>query len=108
LLSQKMADFIPSMRKKYDLVILDSPPVIMMSDTPAMASVVDGMVLVIKSGVTPRPTVQKAVQQLVQTNAKLTGAVLNYHDIKREDHYYHYYRDYYHRYYGKEEKGDRV
>jgi len=108
LLSQKMADFIPSMRKKYDLVILDSPPVIMMSDTPAMASVVDGMVLVIKSGVTPRPTVQKAVQQLVQTNATLTGAVLNCHDIKREGYYYHYHRDYYHRYYGREEKGDRV
>jgi len=108
LLSQKMADFITSMREKYDLVILDSPPVIMMSDTPAMASVVDGMVMIIKSGVTPRPTVQKAVHQLAQVAAKLTGAVLNCHDIKREGYYYHYYRDYYHRYYGREGKGNRV
>ena len=64
--------------------------------------------MVIKSGVTPRPTVQKAIQQLLQANAKLTGAVLNCHDIKGEGYYYHYYRDYYHRYYGSEGKQERV
>jgi succinoglycan biosynthesis transport protein ExoP len=109
LLSPKMAGFIAGMRKKYDLVILDSPPAMMMSDTPAMAPAADGVVMVIKSGVTPRPTVQKAIQQLVQANAKLTGAVLNCHDIKGEGYYYHYYRDYYHRYYGGSEgKEERV
>jgi succinoglycan biosynthesis transport protein ExoP len=108
LLSPKMAGFIEGMKKKYDLVIIDSPPTMMLSDTPAMAPAADGVVMVIKSGVTPRPTVQKAVQQLVQANAKLTGAVLNCHDIKGEGYYYHYYRDYYHRYYGKEEKQERV
>jgi succinoglycan biosynthesis transport protein ExoP len=108
LLSPKMAGFIEEMRKKYDFVIIDSPPTMMMSDTPAMAPAADGVVMVIKSGVTPRPTVQKAVQQLVQANAKLTGAVLNCHDIKGEGYYYHYYRDYYHRYYGSEGKEERV
>ena len=108
LLSQKMADFITAMREKFDFVIIDSPPVIMMSDTPAMAPAVDGVVLVVKSGITPRPTVQRAIHQLVQIAATLTGVVLNLHDIKREGHYNHYYRDYYTRYYGKKGKGARV
>ena len=112
LFSQRMADFIEAMRDKFDIIILDSPPVMMLSDAPAVAQGTDGVIMVVKSGATARPIIKKAVQQLLQVGARLTGAVLNCHDITSESYHYHsYYRDYYHRYYGKEEKGtqqDRV
>jgi Mrp family chromosome partitioning ATPase len=80
----------------------------MLSDAPAMAHVADGVILVIRSRTTARPTILKAVHQLQQVGAKISGAVLNCHNISGESYYYHsYYRDYYNRYYGTEDKGKR-
>lgn len=108
-ISKRMATFIEEIREKVDFVIFDAPPTLMLSDPLTLAPVVDGVLMVIRSGATPRSTIQKAIQQLVQVNARLIGAVLNDHDVKAESYYHHrYYRDYYHRYYGKDYKGARA
>jgi capsular exopolysaccharide synthesis family protein len=107
LMSQRMSSFIKKMRENEVFIILDAPPVMMLSDTLNLASLVDGVVIVVKSSVTPCATIQKAVQQLEQINAKLVGAVLNKHNISRESYYNrYYYRDYH--YYLKGNKRERA
>jgi protein-tyrosine kinase len=109
LISQRMATFVQFMREKFDFIIIDTTPVMMLSDPLVLAPLVDGVVVVVRSGVTPRPAIKKAVEQLQRINAMIVGAVLNDHDIKREGYYsYHYYRKYYHRYYGHDEKAPQV
>ena len=108
LLSKKMAFLIENVREKLDFIIIDSPPLMMLSDSLGLAPIVDGTVMVIKSGNTPRQTVQKVLHQLAQVKGKIIGAVLNEHDVKRESYYYHYhYRNYYHRYYGQQRERGR-
>jgi capsular exopolysaccharide synthesis family protein len=104
--SRKMRAFLEGIRAKVDFIILDAPPVVTLSDPLALAPIVDGIVLVVRSGITPRPTVNKARKQIDQIHGKFIGAVLNDHDVKRE-RYYHYYRDGYHRYYDEEHTGRR-
>ena len=107
LMSQRMSSFIKKMRENEVFIILDAPPVMMLSDTLNLASLVDGVVMVVKSSVTPCATIQKSIQQLEQINAKLVGAVLNKHNISRESYYNrYYYRDYH--YYLKGNKRERA
>ena len=108
LMSQRMATFIKNMRENFDFIVFDATPVMMLSDPLTLASLVDGVVVVIRSGITPRPTIKKAVQQLERVNARVIGAVLNDHDVKHESYYsYSYYRKYYNRYYGEGDKPAR-
>ncbi len=104
LMSQRMISFITTMRENGVSVILDAPPVMMLSDALSLAPLVDGVVMVVKSGVTPYTTVQKTVQQLAKVNVRPIGVVLNKHDIAHES----YYRDNYYRYYRKAENRERA
>lgn len=65
------------LRSKFDLIILDTPPVIGLVDTVALARVVDGVVLVIDSAHTPRAAAATAKQILANSGASLLGVVLN-------------------------------
>jgi Mrp family chromosome partitioning ATPase len=67
-----------------------------------LSTSVDGVILVVLGGKTPRETLQRAKEVLHQVNAKILGVVINRIDIQRSDYGYYYYR--YHYYYGKEGK----
>jgi Mrp family chromosome partitioning ATPase len=67
---------------------------------------VDGVILVISGGKTPRETLQRAKEILAQVNAKILGVVINRVNIHRSDYGYYYYR--YHHYYGKEGKKKEI
>jgi succinoglycan biosynthesis transport protein ExoP len=88
--------------KRFDHIVLDSPPVLGFADALILSTCVDGIILVVLGGKTPRETLQRAKEVLHQVNAKILGVVINRIDIQRSDYGYYYYR--YHYYYGKEGK----
>jgi capsular exopolysaccharide synthesis family protein len=88
--------------EKFDHIVLDSPPVLGFADSVIISASVDGIILVVLGGKTPRDTLQRAREVLDQVNAKILGVVINRIDIGRSDYGYYYYR--YQYYYGKEGK----
>jgi len=97
--SNKMISLIEVLRKDYDRIIFDTPPVSAVTDAAVLAPRVDGVILVIRSGVTPRQLVENALTKLRAVNAHIYGAVLNGVETSRESYYY--YQNYY--YYGTED-----
>ena len=88
-----------SLGKKFDHIVLDSPPALGFADSVILSTTVDGVILVVLGGKTPRETLQRAKEVLHQVNAKILGVVINRVDIHRSGYGYYYYR--YHYYYGK-------
>jgi capsular exopolysaccharide synthesis family protein len=91
-----------SLEERFDHIVLDSPPVLGFADSIILSTFVDGIILVVLGGKTPRETLQRAKEVLQQVNAKILGVIINRVDIHRSDYGYYYYR--YHSYYGKEGK----
>lgn len=89
-----------SLKEQFDHVVFDSPPVLGFADTTILSTLVDGIVLVVLGGKTPKETLQRAKDVLLQVEAHILGVVINRVDTRRSD-YNHYY---YHYYYGKEKQ----
>jgi len=100
LSSDRMRAVIEEARGEYRFVIVDSPPLLNVSDARILATLVDGVILVVKGGVTPRELAQRAQSYAEDVGANLIGVVLNNLDIRSGDDYYRYYR---YDYYGDEE-----
>jgi capsular exopolysaccharide synthesis family protein len=101
LISSHMDKFIEKMKEQFDVIIFDSPPITSVTDAVEVGSYVDGVVIVIKTGATPRPAAQSAIHQLSEVNANIFGVVLNDVDFQKDNYYpyYKYYSRYYSRYY---------
>jgi capsular exopolysaccharide synthesis family protein len=97
LCSDEFFDLMEELRKHYGRIILDSPPVLGLSETCSLQRVVDGVLLVVMAEKTPRREVQMAHEQLRKTGGKFYGFVLNRLDLERAANYYNYY--YYSSYY---------
>ena len=97
LSSVKMGTLITTLREQADVVIIDAPPAIAVTDACVLASRVDGILLVIGSGITRPEMAQQARDLLQKAQGKILGAILNRVEITK-DHYYYYY------YYGDEGK----
>jgi non-specific protein-tyrosine kinase len=96
--SGKMVDIIHQLEDQADLVVIDTPPLLAVTDACVLAPRVDGVLLIIKPGVTKLAACKQAVEQLRHVGAKILGVVLNEIEIKRSRYYYHY-RGYYYAYY---------
>lgn len=101
--TQAFADLLASLGNRFDRVVLDSPPVGAVADAVVLATQADGVVLVLKAGVTHRDVAQRTVRALHDVKAKLFGAVLNDVNLERS-RYGDYYYGYSYRYYGYGEK----
>lgn len=77
LMSGAMEDLIASMRLQYDLILLDTPPVNIVSDAVVVTKHADGVVLVVRHSVTTHPDIERAIKSLEFANAKILGIVLN-------------------------------
>jgi capsular exopolysaccharide synthesis family protein len=98
--SVSMREIVLALRSCYDWVLIDTPPVLAMADTPVLCPLVDGVVLVVSAEQSPRPAVQRSVDQVVGVGGKITGVVLNRVDLRRNSYYYgQYYGEYYRSYY---------
>ncbi|MDY6854454.1 MAG: polysaccharide biosynthesis tyrosine autokinase [Thermodesulfobacteriota bacterium] len=102
LSSKEVKEFMYDIKSRFDIILYDSPPILAASDASILATMVDGVVLVIRSGQLARNVVQIAKEQLEGINARILGVVLNSVDIKKESYYYYYYSQYTQYYYKKE------
>ena len=104
--SERMKALIDEARKSYDRVIIDSPPITAVTDAVILSNFVDGVVVVIRSGVTHREVIKNGITQLKAVNARILGAVLNCVSMGRDNYYYY---QYYYYYYGQDgEKRKKV
>jgi succinoglycan biosynthesis transport protein ExoP len=85
--SAKMAYTILCLRDSYDFIILDSAPVMPVTDTLPLTAVVDGVLLVVGPH-TPKEQVRKASARLSQIRTNVLGVVLNQTDVTENDYYY--------------------
>jgi len=100
LASDRMSFLLSYFKRKFDFVIIDTPPVLPASDALLIAPQTDGVILIIKGGSTDRKMVKKALEQIMTTHANFIGTVLSQVDVKKEG-YYKYYSKYYDKYYGE-------
>ncbi len=107
--SKRFRDMIERLRGIYDVIVFDSPPIIAVSDAAILATLTDGVVVVVKVAQVSRDILKRSIAQLAKANAVVLGAVVNHLDLKgggRYGSYYYYYHEKY-RYYGEShEKGN--
>jgi capsular exopolysaccharide synthesis family protein len=89
--STNMRRLLAALKAQFDLVIIDSPPILSVADPGILASQADGVLLVVRAGKTQRRTVAEAQAQLQQMKAPIIGCVLT-HVEHHLPGYYHYYR----------------
>ncbi len=94
--SEQMANLLKRLQKHYSHVVIDSPPITSFTDGVLIASMVDGVILVVHSGKSSRQVVRRAKQLLSDVGARILGVVLNNVNLRSQDNY-HYYQTYYHR-----------
>jgi len=98
--SPRFGTFMQSLRDHFDWVIVDTPPVLVVTDAALAARNVTGVLFVVGAEMTSRHAAQRALEQLEHVQASFIGAVLNRVDLQRNAYYYsQYYRKEYSRYY---------
>lgn len=101
LASQNMVDILAELKQHFDYVLIDTPPVMPVTDAAVVSGKVDGTILVIASGAVAPSVAVEAKTRLEQAGAHLLGVVLNKVDVAANSHYgYGYYY-----YYGHEHDG---
>jgi capsular exopolysaccharide synthesis family protein len=93
LSGMRMRSLLKLLTERFDLVILDTPPVLATADAGILGSLADGVLLVVRAGQTDKAAAQRATAQLAGSGARVMGVVLN--DPKGEvsqfgDYYYPY------------------
>lgn len=96
LLSQpQMQEMVDTLRGSYDFVILDAPPISMVTDAAVIGRIVDGALFVVRSKYASTDAVKTALEKLQDAGVKVLGAVLTRYDakksLKRSDYGYGYY-----------------
>ncbi len=94
--SNQMADLLKLLQGSFTHVVVDSPPIASFTDGVLIASMVDGVILVVHSGKSSRQIVRRSRQLLQDIGAKIFGVVLNNVNLRSQDNNY-YYQSYYHR-----------
>lgn len=106
LSSHKLADAIVELRTKFKFIVIDSPPVMAATDAVILSVQADGVLLVVRSGETPKVAFTRTRDLLTSVKSRVLGVVLNAVDSSAPDYYYSY-RYYPYSYgYGPQEAGD--
>jgi capsular exopolysaccharide synthesis family protein len=96
--SQKVKEIIDALKEMYDMVIIDTPPAMIVNDAHVVGALADGMLYVIESGRATFPMIEHAQELMAKAGINLVGVVLNKFRIQGHSYYHHYY---YNRYYKK-------
>ena len=88
--SKSMKALIEALKKVFDYVILDTPPVQAVTDAQILSTRADGTLLVVRAEKTKKESVLNSVNLLKKVNANIIGTVLNGVDAKRSNYYYYY------------------
>ncbi len=97
IVSRRMKDLLEALYATYDFVIIDSPPLMGMSDSVYLSRIVDGSVIVIKAGETTKHILVETKKVFRNINSRILGVVLN--GINESDLKYNYYSNYYSSYF---------
>lgn len=95
LASSKIKKFITALRMMFDFIIIDTPPVLLVTDPQLLADYTDGYLLVLASGQVDKDAAAKAQDLLEKVNAKILGAVLNKFETSKGGYYGYYGKSYY-------------
>lgn len=108
--SSRMKAIIGDLESDFDLVIFDSPPVLVVADSVILGSYVDGVIIISDVGRTRSAELKRSVEELQRGRANVVGVVLNRVSSRASGYYYNH--NYYYHYYGEEgeqkRKGWRV
>jgi capsular exopolysaccharide synthesis family protein len=100
--SSRLAEVIEEARNKYDVVVIDSPPILGLSDAPNLAANADALIMVIDGSRSHRGAVKASLRRLEIVHANILGAILTKFDPKAAGANYDYYASGYYSY-GKKE-----
>ena len=92
--SERFKQALEALANHFDVIVIDSPPVELVSDALVIAQQVTGVIFVVKAMATSYPLARKAIQRLRRANANIIGAVLNALDFKKAERYYGEYAAY--------------
>lgn len=91
LQSDRFKSFLAHLRTQFDRVIIDSPPIVPVTDAAVLATVVDATVLVVRAFVTTNDLARHGVRALADVGGVMAGVVLNAVDLDRHEYKYYYY-----------------
>ena len=89
-----MKNMLKGFSSSYDMIIIDTPPLVSVTDPIILSQNVDGVIIIAWSGKTTNEILKKGLKQLADVKAPLTGLVLNRFSAKKSGYYYNY-GDYY-------------
>jgi len=94
--SKRMQRLMTLLSEKYDRIIMDSPPILAVTDSIVLSRLVEGIILVVGAGGASKNGVSRSVELLKEVDARICGAVLNNLNVEKERYYYsrYYYYDY--------------
>ena len=104
LLSEKFKELLARLGEVYDIIVIDSPPVQLVSDPVVLASMATGVVFVLKADATPFQLARRSIATLQRGGASLFGVILNQAHFKNDEYYGGYGKYNYHSYYGEDAK----
>jgi polysaccharide biosynthesis transport protein len=106
LSSQRLVDGIAALRREYKFIVVDSPPIMLATDAVILSSWADGVLLVVRSGATPKGAFTRTRDLLAGVKCRVLGVILNAVDTGAPDYYYSYrYYPYQHGSYGEGAEG---
>ena len=88
-------ELLDELNEKYDYILIDTPPVNLISDSLVIAQKCAGIVLVVRSGFTTRDMLRRAVASVKQLDINVLGVILNGSDLSKNGYYKKYYGSYY-------------
>ena len=104
--SNRMKKVLNILSSIFDVILLDSPPALAVTDAAVLSDQVDGVILVVNADSTRRNQLQQGVERLREINANLIGVVLNRLTPKSDGYYYYYYYEKSHYLENSNGKGD--
>ena len=90
LSSHRMRDGVAELRRRFKFVVLDSPPIMAATDAVIISALTDGVLLVVRSGETPKEAFTRTRDLLAAVKGRLLGVILNGVDSSAPDYYYSY------------------
>jgi polysaccharide biosynthesis transport protein len=90
LSSHRLPEMMCELRKRYKFIVIDSPPIMAATDAVILSALVDGVLLVVRSGETPKEAFTRTRDLLQGVKSRLLGVVLNAVDSRSPDYYYSY------------------
>ena len=90
--SEEMSKMLDALSEKYDYILVDTPPINMVTDACVVASILDGVLYLVRQNKTEKDSVRRGINQLELTGAKLLGFVMNGIDEENDKRYSSEYR----------------